>query len=140
VAAGFSAGERVALRNARWLVVHTGLTPALLDADVAIVAGGVTLYETCAIGVPAVALAVVPAQRPAIRAFAAAGAVIDAGGVSAGRASIARAAAGVARLVANRRLRQTMTRRARQIVDGQGTARVAARIQALVAGGGRRCA
>ena len=63
VAAGFSRGRRPTLRGARWLSARTGLTQALVDCDVAIVAGGVTLYEACALGTPAVALAVVPEQR-----------------------------------------------------------------------------
>lgn len=140
VAAGFAAGERPSLRGARWLRVRTGLTRALLAADAAIVAGGVTLYETCALGVPAVAMAVVPAQRPAIRAFARAGAVIDAGDVSSSRAAIAAAAAGVSRVLGNRRLRQSLARHARQLVDGQGAARVARSVRALVAERTRRCA
>ena len=70
VASGFSRGRRKPLRHARWLSTTDGLASALRECDVAVVAGGVTLYEACALGVPAVGLAVVPAQRRAIRAFA----------------------------------------------------------------------
>src|SRR5262249_30286594 len=48
VAAGFSRGRRPTLRSARWLSARKGLTQALVDCDIAIVAGGVTLYEACA--------------------------------------------------------------------------------------------
>ncbi len=140
VAAGFAKGSRPPLRHASWLAVRTGLTRALLDADLAIVAGGVTLYEACALGVPAVALAVVPEQRRAIRAFAQEGAVLDAGEVSASRQSLDAAAAGVARLAADRTQRVAMTTRARRLVDGRGAERVAARIHALLQDRSRRCA
>ena len=69
----------------------------LAACDVAVVAGGVTLYEACAVGVPVVALAVVAAQRPAIADFAVRGAAIDAGALmdpsrsgGAGRRPVAR--------------------------------------------------
>src|SRR5262249_12969888 len=45
VAAGFSRGRRPSLRGAHWLSARTGLTQALVDCDVAIVAGGGTVYE-----------------------------------------------------------------------------------------------
>ena len=45
-------------------------------ADVAIVGGGMSLYEACAMGVPAAALPVVAAQTPTVRAFAQRGAAI----------------------------------------------------------------
>lgn len=130
VAAGFSLAPQRPLRGATWLNTRTGLAPALQAADVAVVAGGVTLYEACALGVPAVGFAVVPGQRRAIRAFAAAGALLDAGG---GVAAIEIAADGVARLVAQRSLRLRTGARARRLVDGQGALRVAKTIHALVA-------
>lgn len=134
VAAGFSRGQRPPLQHATWLSARTGLVEALLEADVAVVAGGVTLYEACALGVPAVGLAVVPAQRRAIRAFARQGAVIDAGGGSAGRQSLRAAAVGVARYFADGRLRTATSVRARALVDGRGAERVARHIQALLVG------
>jgi spore coat polysaccharide biosynthesis predicted glycosyltransferase SpsG len=138
VAAGFSRARRPALARATWLEAPDGLMRALLAADVAVVAGGVTLYEACALGVPAVGLAVVPEQRRAIRAFARLGALIDAGGETLSRAAIHTAAAGVARLVENDRLRTAVSSRARALVDGLGAQRVARRIQGLLAGKDRR--
>lgn len=137
VAAGFSTGRRPPLRGARWLSARMGLVKALLKSDVAVVAGGVTLYEACALGVPAVGLAVVREQRRAIRAFARRGAVIDAGATG---AAIEAAASGVARLLTDARLRNATSNRARRLVDGQGTDRVAGRIRGLLAQGARRVA
>lgn len=146
VAAGFSARKRPALRGASWLAARTGLTRALLDADVAIVAGGVTLYEACALGVPAVALAVVKEQRRAIRAFAREGAVLDAGLVpsrkgAGAHAGMSRAvAARVMQLLTNRVLRAGTSANARRLVDGRGAFRVAQSIRALLQERGERCA
>lgn len=136
VASGFSRGRRKPLRHGRWLSTTDGLASALRECDVAVVAGGVTLYEACALGVPAVGLAVVPAQRRAIRAFAGRGAVVDAGG-GAPANRVAAAAAGVARLLADIQLRSAMAARAKRLVDGRGAARVARRIRALLAQGAR---
>jgi UDP-2,4-diacetamido-2,4,6-trideoxy-beta-L-altropyranose hydrolase len=138
VAAGFSRGLRPPLRGARWLSARTGLTLALRDCDVAVVAGGVTLYEACAIGAPAVGLAVVRGQRRAIQAFASHGAIVAATG--AGGAAIDAAAAGVAALLGSQRLRAATAARARRLVDGEGAERVARRIRGLIAQGVRRVA
>ena len=138
VAAGFSRGRRPTLRGARWLSVRTGLTQALADCDVAIVAGGVTLYEACALGTPSVALAVVPAQRRAILAFASRGAVVDAGLAS--DLTIERAARDVAQLLGDERRRRTTAARARKLVDGLGARRAAEHIRALLTRGAQRVA
>ena len=140
VAAGFSASARPLLRQASWLTARTGLTQALLGADVAVVAGGVTIYEACALGVPSVGLAVVPGQRRSVRAFAREGAVIDAGDATSGQAAIALAASGVARLVRDGQMRRSLGSRARALVDGRGAHRVARSIHALVEEGRRRYA
>jgi spore coat polysaccharide biosynthesis predicted glycosyltransferase SpsG len=138
VAPGFSRGRRPALRGACWLSADAGLTQALVDCDVAIVAGGVTLYEACALGTPAVALAVVPAQRRAIAEFASRGAVVDAGIVS--QISIERAARDVAQLLGDERRRRITARRARRLVDGLGAQRAAEHIRAMLARGVHRVA
>jgi spore coat polysaccharide biosynthesis predicted glycosyltransferase SpsG len=138
VAAGFSRGRRPGLRGARWLSARNGLTRALVDCDVAVVAGGVTLYEACALGTPAVALAVVPAQRRAIAGFARRGAIVDGGLASA--SAIARTARQVARLLSDERRRRSTAARARQLVDGLGARRAAEQIRAMLARGARRVA
>jgi spore coat polysaccharide biosynthesis predicted glycosyltransferase SpsG len=138
VAAGFARGRRPTLRGARWLSARTGLTQALVDCDVAIVAGGVTLYEACALGTPAVAMAVVASQQRAIAEFAARGAVVDAGLAS--DLTIERAARGVARLLGDERRRRSTASRARQLVDGLGARRAAEHIQAMLARGAKQIA
>ncbi|MEZ5290600.1 MAG: hypothetical protein R2745_05930 [Vicinamibacterales bacterium] len=134
VAPGFTARVRPTLPGARW-VPPARLAAALAAARVAIVAGGLTAQEACALGVPAVAVAVVPAQRPAIRAMAARGAVVDAGSLGA-RGSAARVADAAARLLTTPSARRRMAVAGRGLVDGRGAARVAAALVALAAGGG----
>jgi spore coat polysaccharide biosynthesis predicted glycosyltransferase SpsG len=133
VAAGFVLdGHRPALPSrCRWIAAPDGLADRLASADVAVVAGGVTLYEACTLGTPAVAVPVVAAQRPAIAAAAAAGAVMT---VTTFRAS--RLAQDAARLVSivmtMPAVSGALSRRASRLVDGQGASRVAARLRALL--------
>lgn len=132
VAAGLVAGRQPRLPHARWIVRRRGLSRTLAAVDVAVVAGGVTLFEACALGRPTVGMAVVPPQRTAIRAMASAGAVIDGGGPAAGAAAARRVGAAVAALVRDHRRRTSLGRRAAVVVDGQGARRVADAILSLV--------
>lgn len=132
VAAGFSGGRRPDLPSCgQWIQVRRGLSAELARCAVAVLGGGVTLYEACAIGTPAVAVAVAPAQRPTVRAFASHGAALDAGSVTASRA-VARVASGVMALLAGGPDVAELTRRARDLVDGCGAFRVADRLASLV--------
>ena len=132
VAAGLVPGRRPQVPGGRWLESPSGLTHALAASDVAVVAGGVTLYEACALGCPAVGMAVVKAQRPAIRALASRGGILDAGGPRVGRRTAARVGVAVATLVADGERRRRLGRQARRLVDGRGAERVARRIRTLV--------
>jgi spore coat polysaccharide biosynthesis predicted glycosyltransferase SpsG len=136
VAPGFTAPRsRPVLAAGRW-IASTQLVPALAAADVAIVAGGLTAYEACALGVPAVAVSVVPAQQPAVRALARHGAVVDGGPLhhaeGAGRVS-GRAAA----LLTADAARRQMAAAGRRLVDGRGATRIATALARLAHGGGR---
>jgi spore coat polysaccharide biosynthesis predicted glycosyltransferase SpsG len=133
VAAGLDASRARPKLPARcsWLDAPNGLARALATATVAIVAGGVTLYEAAALGTPAIALPIVAAQRPAVRAFAAAGAALDATGATRPQA-IVRATARAQALLASPSQASLLGRRARKLVDGHGAARVARRLLELV--------
>jgi spore coat polysaccharide biosynthesis predicted glycosyltransferase SpsG len=132
VATGMSDAPLPALPGGRWIVRRNGLGCALHGADVAVVAGGVTLYEACAIGTPAVATAVVPAQRVAIDAFVRAGAALD-GGCIGTMPDVAarRIAAAVASLVGATAARKRLVFNGRRLVDGQGALRAARQIRQL---------
>ena len=112
------------IRSPRWL------TDELSRADVAVLGGGVTLYEACALGVPAVAIPVVRSQEPTVAAFASKGAALGLASAGAPAQDIARQAA---RLLRDTALRRQVSRRARTLVDGRGAKRVAEAIGALAA-------
>lgn len=109
----------------RWTTSTTGLAPELATADVAIVGGGMSLYEACAMGVPAVALPVVAAQTPTVRAFAQRGAAIPAFAKT-------EAAEAAVKLLNNPRQRAALARRSTQLVDGKGAWRAAEAVHRLI--------
>jgi spore coat polysaccharide biosynthesis predicted glycosyltransferase SpsG len=138
VAGGFLAGLRIsAAPNVHWLGPQDGLAHLLAAADVAVVAGGVTLYECGAAGVAAVPVAVVSAQVPAIRAFARAGAALDPRVTLAGTAidsrGIARVVRAVAALLDDMQRRDAMALAGSRLVDGRGVERVAAQVTRVIA-------
>jgi spore coat polysaccharide biosynthesis predicted glycosyltransferase SpsG len=106
---------------------------ALARAAVAVVAGGITLYEACALGTPVVAVPVVPGQATTVRRFVRAGLAAGlrtTGGV--GTDAWGRAAAGAAlALLADPSRRRDLARRGRLAIDGRGAARVAHALSAL---------
>lgn len=133
VAPGFTGhGPAPVLPAGRW-IAPARLAPALAAADLAIVGGGLTAYEACALGVPAVAVAVAPGQRPTIRALARRGAVVDGGIWASGRSD--RLGALAARLLDAPGVRRRMARAGRGLVDGLGARRIAAALSRLAAGG-----
>jgi hypothetical protein len=131
IAGGFAqASQGRPIAGVEWLGPQPSLAPLLASAAAAVVAGGVTLYEAAALGVPAVAVPVVAAQRPTVRAFAQAGLALS--GTSAAEAS-----ASVARLLNGQALSRSMRRKGPRVVDGRGAGRVARALEALMRGGGR---
>jgi spore coat polysaccharide biosynthesis predicted glycosyltransferase SpsG len=134
------AGGQGAPRSRRVRVVCTsaGLAAWFGRVDVAVVGGGVSLYEAVAAGVPTIALPVVPAQRPTIRGFEQLGLTVGAMESSAMRHRVvARVAARFDALLADATWRQRVRRLGPRVVDGAGARRVARAI-ASVSTGARR--
>lgn len=108
---------------------------ALAAATVAVVAGGTTLYEACALGAPAVAVPVVPAQAPAVRRFGRAGLAVPVLAArpvgSAAWAEVVSAAA--LRLLRDAGRRRTQAARGRRAIDGRGAERAAREVRRLLA-------
>lgn len=135
VAPGFSTRWRGAGAVPHPRAAHVGF---LAGAEVALVGGGVGLYEACCLGIPAVAVAVTSAQRPTVREFAKLGAVVDGGLLTpASRATqplmsrrLARQVLGV---LEDRNARTRLASSARRVVDGRGGFRVAAALRRLAA-------
>jgi spore coat polysaccharide biosynthesis predicted glycosyltransferase SpsG len=133
VASGFATGiERPSLVRAEWIDAPNGLATELSHAEIAIVAGGVTAYECCALGVPAIALPVTSAQRQTTHALARLGAVVEGGYPPTDDSVIARVAEMVASLHGNARARSRISNAAQRVVDGCGAFRVADRLRQLV--------
>jgi spore coat polysaccharide biosynthesis predicted glycosyltransferase SpsG len=131
-AAGFAVPRRQpALPCGRWIAAPDGLAHELSRATVAVVSGGVTLYEACALGVPAVAVAVTAAQHRTIARIARRGAAVDGGRPPLHDSTIDRIADAVARLVRDARGRRQLSVSGRRLVDGRGAFRVADRVREL---------
>ena len=116
-------------RNVTWVGPSTNLAHELGRALVAVVGGGVSLYEACALGTPAVGVAVVRGQRPTVGGFVARGAAL---GRPRQRIIPQRVADDALALLGQKRLRQVIARRARRLIDGQGARRAAHAIVRLV--------
>jgi spore coat polysaccharide biosynthesis predicted glycosyltransferase SpsG len=108
----------------------------LARSTVAVVGGGVSLAEACALGAAAVGVAVVPSQVPTLRACARRGIALDGGRLqgasNAAIAAVVRRVAGrVSRLLDDEPERQRLVRRAMQAIDARGAERVARAIWRL---------
>jgi spore coat polysaccharide biosynthesis predicted glycosyltransferase SpsG len=116
------------LPNVAWVGASTNLAKELGNASVAVVGGGVSLYEACALGTAAVGVPVVNGQRPTVAGFVARGAAL-------GRPRAAlvprRVAADALKLLREERLRKFVARSARRLIDGRGAIRVARAIARL---------
>lgn len=106
--------------------------PMQAMADIAVSAAGQTIYELAALGVPTVAAEIAANQRPQLDAFAAAGAMIDAGATS-DPGTAARIASIVARLIDHPEERRALSETARAAVDRRGARAVAAEIMSGIA-------
>jgi spore coat polysaccharide biosynthesis predicted glycosyltransferase SpsG len=113
-----------------WINTPRGLGEELARTDVAVLGGGVSLYEACALGVPTVGVPVVRAQEPTVAAFARQEAALGVAKVGVAPVVVAERAA---RLLRDAGLRRRISRKARHMVDGRGAARVADVIAAMAA-------
>jgi UDP-2,4-diacetamido-2,4,6-trideoxy-beta-L-altropyranose hydrolase len=103
---------------------------AMLDADLAVSAGGQTLFELAATALPAITVTIAANQRDNVSGFAAAGTIRSAG--EADDANLERQFIDAARAVADPAEREEMSRRGRLLVDGRGASRVADEIVTLL--------
>lgn len=99
------------------------LLEPLLRAGVVVCAGGQTMLEAAAAGTPAVVVEAAANQRRQIAALAAAGAVLP--------AAEGEVPAAVQRLLDSAPLREELSQRAQEAIDGQGARRIARELIAL---------
>jgi len=128
VAGGFATTPAHTSPAITWVAPVQGLGEELSQATVAVVGGGVSLYEACAMGVAAVGLPVVSAQAPTVRAFARRGAAVG----MPFRAAESRTAAAAVALLNDPARRAAMRTRSMTLVDGEGAHRAAAAVLSFV--------
>lgn len=105
-----------------------GLPRLMESVDLAVCAGGSTMWELAYMGVPFIPVVIAENQRQAVAAMA------RDGYPTADAAAVARdLPAAVATLLADAHRRQTLSRLGRRLVDGDGAERVCAALRALPA-------
>jgi UDP-2,4-diacetamido-2,4,6-trideoxy-beta-L-altropyranose hydrolase len=95
----------------------------MMDADIAIGAGGMTSWERCALGLPTVIVRLARNQDVTAHGLQMAGVAVDAGPVE--QLDVAALAAVIREFANDPPRRQAMTDRALDLVDGRGVERVA---------------
>lgn len=134
VAGGFVSTPAPVREQISWVGPSQSLRQEMARASVAVVGGGVSLYEACALGTPAIGVPVVAAQRPTVAAFAARGA---ARGLTRG-VSAERVADECVSLLSDAAMRRHLSRMGRRLIDGRGAFRAAAAVARLASAGETR--
>jgi len=117
------------------IVLHrqvSDMRALMLGCDAAISAGGTTLFELCACGVPTVTYVLADNQIMNAASFAEAGLMLNAGDIRKDSQFAAHLFESLNGLMQDRPLRQHMIERTQTLVDGSGTARLANAIAKLV--------
>jgi len=99
----------------------------MLRADLALTAGGQTIYEIAATATPAAAVEIAPNQRRNLEGFLRCGAIVSVGSAEE-PGIVKRAEDALVVLAADRERRATLGRSGRHLVDGRGADRAATRI------------
>ncbi len=128
VAGGFTARPPTTSNTITWIAPVRGLGNELSRATVAVVGGGVSLYEACAAGVPAVGVPVVRSQTATVREFVRRGAAVGVPFKTPEHRTAAKAVA----LLDDPRRRAMLQRRSTRLVDGEGATRAAAAVLKFV--------
>jgi spore coat polysaccharide biosynthesis predicted glycosyltransferase SpsG/RimJ/RimL family protein N-acetyltransferase len=108
------------------------LAALMSEADLALGAGGVMLWERMCLGVPSLVICVAHNQRPQIDAMVAAGAIRFVGDHA--EVTTERIAQAVMGLAADEPARRALAATGRKLVDGRGAIRLAAWLRALALG------
>lgn len=118
-------------RNFEQIRIHSGVTQMrkyMEAADIAVTAGGSTLYELCAVGTPAISYSLADNQLANVRQFQKDGIIEYAGDVR--KDDVAEAVSGYLELYRkNRPLREDRARKMQALVDGCGADRIAEILQ-----------
>ncbi|MDO9487802.1 MAG: UDP-2,4-diacetamido-2,4,6-trideoxy-beta-L-altropyranose hydrolase, partial [Sphingomonadaceae bacterium] len=119
-------------RTRAWVRLHPGSADlaALMDGcDLAIGAGGTTVWERCALALPSVIVTIASNQLAGASAVARRGAALYAGPATPPEACETNLAVMLSALIGSEDLRSHVAESAAALVDGRGVARVLARLQ-----------
>lgn len=120
------------ISNVRLLYDVQDMAAHMRQCDLAVTAGGVTVYELMACGVPAVLYTLADNQLPAAHTLAEMGLMPYAGDIRSDReACLTAVTRQIAALRADLAARTQLTQRFQQLVDGQGADRLAKRLLVL---------
>ena len=109
------------------------------SCDIAVTAGGSTMYELSAVGVPMICFSFVDNQKRIVEEFRRRELVCYGGDYLAeGQQMLAEVVENIARLGQSRELRNHYSVRQRQLVDGKGALRIAGKLRDLAAERGKR--
>lgn len=110
----------------------TNMAELMAESEVALSAGGSTLYELCAMGVPVIAFSFAENQERLVQTFVKRGIAQYGGNYRTdGNKMIQNTIAGLEKLCGDEALKTEYRRKALQLVDGRGAERIAEAIQAL---------
>lgn len=110
----------------------TNMAELMAESEVALSAGGSTLYELCAVGVPVIAFSFAENQERLVQTFVKRGIAQYGGNYRTdGNKMIQNTIAGLETLLEDKNLRTEYRKKARTLVDGKGAERIAEAIQAL---------
>ncbi len=116
------------------VIVHRNvqnMAELMLDCDIAVSAGGSTLYELCACGTPTVAFSFADNQIDGVTGFES-GYMINAGDFRHNEElCLDRMLDGVNSLLYNENLRRKLSQHMQELVDGEGASRIAGQIISL---------
>lgn len=100
--------------------------------DFAVSAGGTTIYELCAIGVPTVVFSMADSQVDFVKSFQKAGAVRYAGDARKDHRLVQKIVTWGTASIESQGFRRRMSDKAREIIDGKGTEKIADAIMELI--------
>ena len=104
----------------------TNMAELMAESEVALSAGGSTLYELCAMGVPVIAFSFAENQERLVQTFVKRGIAQYGGNYRTdGNKMIQNTIAGLETLLENENLRAEYRKKARTLVDGKGAVRIA---------------
>lgn len=124
--------------NVRICCNVSNMSQLMRESDIAVSAGGSTMYELSAVGVPVICFSFVENQERIVRGFAEKNLTCFSGDyLRQGEAMLDEVVSNINRLAADFHLRRSLSAGLRQVVDGRGAMRIAEKLCEVRYPGGR---